>query len=132
MLSWPVYYNSLHLTNPYSPLLYYLKTHNPIHNQHLKIGEILVILLLSVPKDVVFYFYIQLLSTYNCRIVKTMHIRNSGSLKTNNKAADTGVWNSGLDTNLRMYDTEAAFSNQQFMNQITKELSADRIQVFQG
>ena len=58
-----------------------------------------------------FYFYIQLLSTYNCRIVKTMHIRNSGSLKTNNKAADTGVWNSGLDTNLRMYDTEAAFSN---------------------
>ena len=58
-----------------------------------------------------FYFYIQFLSTKHCRIVKTMHIRNSSSLKTNNKAADTRVWNSGLDTNLRMYDTEAAFSN---------------------
>lgn len=41
MLSWPVYYNSLHLTNPYSPLLYCLKPHNPIHNQHLRTGDII-------------------------------------------------------------------------------------------
>lgn len=40
-----------------------------------------------------------------------MHIRNSSSLETNNKTADTGVWNSGLDTDLRTSDTEVAFSN---------------------
>lgn len=41
--------------------------------------------ILSVPTGVVFYFYIQLLSRKHCKIVETMHIRNSSFLKRNNE-----------------------------------------------